>query len=229
MYTRDSRELNEIKYLKKISGISSLTLKGTDFIELEEQNGVDNLYSFYTKKFKPNDLSLLKLSSKVSILEKITELFYKKIDSLKDSKSKEYYFLTKFSFGSLVKNNHIASQKIISRYNTVPLYIIPTLVKLSFDTKNILQDDSLIVWKDKIKKNQPIIEFIIADKPFIPQELFDYQISEESEHIGKGDFYLPLFDINETNLEQIFSLMALHLNHVVTEKKEILHNNNYLN
>ena len=74
-----STEKQEIKYLKKISGISSLTIKGIDFLELDKQDEILNkLTSFYTKKFKPSDESFFEIATKKSVLIDIIDLFNKR-------------------------------------------------------------------------------------------------------------------------------------------------------
>ena len=193
----------EIEYLKEISGISEFTIKGSKFLLQEEcEDGANVLYRLLTGRFKISDRFLKIATKNESVLDDAVVQFNKKIDSLESLESivtSCYHLLMKFSYGVVVKGDEVKNQRINWHNQILPLYLVPIMVRLSFDVNDVDEEEGFEAWKCKVKDNGPDIEFFIADKPFVPQELFDYRIEADWQSKDSGDVYLQLFDIDRAD------------------------------
>lgn len=219
--------LQEIQYLKKITNIANLKIKDIEFFTLNINTKDDShLKSFFLDEFKPNHEVFMSHSTEKkqwpsNIFDEMVRIFNQKIDNLAlfnqtfeekitYLKEKNYHTPITLSFQSLNRLNSTENQKIQHFKKTIPLYIIPTLIQFSYDVRGISDKLTTAQIKEQLKKNLPNIRFIVANIPFIPQKLLNYESQTESDEKTNSQLYAPLFDIditekNQTLIAQLFS------------------------
>jgi energy-coupling factor transporter ATP-binding protein EcfA2 len=171
---------NEISYLKKISGIQFTTIRSCNFLEIGEKISLSNVFN---QTFSFEDLSNTSNEDIKDILRILK-------NKPKQTSVKAYHIQVKIGFGQFDPGDKVEWQKIVSHTNKkIPCYVIPAIMEL-----RLLPDgngnDSDIQMK-----------FIISDKPFIIQELFDYG-NDMDEDNSLREIYLPIFNIDKADEAQ---------------------------
>lgn len=211
---------NEINYLKRITAISSQQLKNFEFLELEKQtNIIDFLKNLYLSenKFSITYVKrLLKITNQDDcIIEELFQMFNKKIKELDSKKYQEYHFPIAISFGTFYQKYLTLNQKKETSYKIVPLYVIPTLVKITYSYPELMKIEDLNDWKNAIYERGPLFEFFISDIPYVLQNLLNFTVPDEEKTLND----IPIFDISSIDILQ--QKMLPYFKELQNDKKEL--------